>query len=258
MMIGTMLGSRAGGDPDRDDPKGKYDTKKSLDPYVAQGKAKAEFVTRSGALGPRLLFSQILFSRDAILLADVIAVVGRIRGVNSVADWRNLPSAKLPGAANPDNPPMWLPRSAFKTNIRSAKFSSWPLDPKTGKPVGGEELRAEGEGRISKYGASIGDAALDAVFDTWAWGASVATPDKVESQLKMWRESPDSFRVGKFTGAVIRGRSVTGIGIVTFIVIQVIAYGTLFIAPFLRVFFNVDIGFGQLGSCNPGGCVTLF
>ena len=35
---------------------------------------------------------------------------------------------------------------------------------------------------ISKRNVQIGDAALDAVFDSWAWNASVATPDKVDSE----------------------------------------------------------------------------
>jgi hypothetical protein len=62
--------------------------------------------------------------------------------------------------------------------------------------------------------------------------------------------------VSEFTGAASRGRAVTGLGAFSFIVIQVIAYGTLFIAPALRVFFDIDIGFGQMGQCD-GICNSL-
>jgi hypothetical protein len=49
-------------------------------------------------------------------------------------------------------------------------------------------------------------------------------------------------------GAAIRGRSATGLAALTFILIQVTAYGTLFVAPALRFFFDIDIGFGTLGA----------
>lgn len=103
----------------------------------------------------------------------------------------------------------------------------------------------------------IGDAALDAVFDTWAWGAGIATPDKVQNQLNDWRVG-DSLDVGKLTNAAIRGRATTGFAAFTFIAIQVIAYGTLFIAPALRVLFDIDIGFGIFGECSDNGCTKLF
>lgn len=110
--------------------------------------------------------------------------------------------------------------------------------------------------RISKNNAEIGDAALDAAFDTWAWGASIATPDKVEATLAQYKNG-NSFDLNEFVAAAARGRAVTGLGALTFIVIQVTAYGSLFIAPFFRVFLNLDLGFGMLGSCD-GVCNTLF
>ena len=100
----------------------------------------------------------------------MIAICGRISDINSVAKWGDLPSTKLPNLSNKDKPPMWLPRATFKSNVRAAKFQSWPVDPDTGLPIGGEDLKKAEEGRIKKNGALIGDAALDAVFDTWAWG----------------------------------------------------------------------------------------
>jgi len=63
---------------------------------------------------------------------------------------------------------MWLPRKAFKVQVRKNRFLGWPNDPKTGQPVGGEELKRAEEKRISKQDALIGDAALDAVFDSWS------------------------------------------------------------------------------------------
>jgi hypothetical protein len=197
-----------------------------------------------------------LFANEDIPLVDVIAVLGRIENVNSVADWRNLPSTRLENVSA--NPPMWLPRGAFKVNMRKAKWLGWPTDPKTGEPVGGEELKRAEEGRISKTGASIGDAALDAVWDTWAWGASIATPDKVDRLLKGYRPNGEVLDVNKFVNSAVAGRSVTALAALTFIVIQLVVYTSLFIAPFLRVFCDIDIGVGELGTCDPEKCVRLF
>ena len=133
---------------------------------------------------------------------------------------------------------MWLPRAMYKANIRKAKVTGWPVDPKTGgklvdvifknwqlvtmfwqhppsepqtnlsgtfnlctewipEPVGGAELEKAEKSRISKKNAEIGDAALDAAFDTWAWGASIATPDKVEATLAQYRNG-NSFDLNEF------------------------------------------------------------
>ncbi len=71
-------------------------------------------------VGPELPFSSLLFAAEKIPLLDIIAILGRIDGVNSIADWKNLPSTKLPNVSIKD-PPQWLPRKAFKVNIRKAK-----------------------------------------------------------------------------------------------------------------------------------------
>jgi hypothetical protein len=86
------------------------------------------------------------------------------------------------------------------------------------------------------------------VFDSWAWGASIATPDKVANTLKIFKKSPSEVDIDAFIGAAVRGRSATGIAALSFVLIQITAYGTLFIAPALRFFFDVDIGFGSLGA----------
>ena len=239
-LIGTLAGKRRGGE---------------------EG-STAEYITDSGATGPSLPNSALLFASESIPLVDIIAIMGRITDVNSIADWKNLETAKLE-TADPSKPILWLPRKTFKENIRKAKFKGWPTDPNTGLPVGGAELEAAEKARISKPNAIIGDAALDAAFDTWAWGASVATPDKVEQTLKVYRgvgtgkKGENTLDLDEFVKAALRGRAVTGVGALSFIIIQVVAYGTLFIAPTLRVLFDVDIGFGQLGSCS-GECAPLF
>eukprot|EP00979_Chaetoceros_neogracilis_P015979 scaffold6789_cov217-Chaetoceros_neogracile.AAC.4 len=96
----------------------------------------------------------------------------------------------------------------------------------------------------------------DAVFDSWAWGASIATPDKVEKTLSLYRNG-NAFDINEFSSAASRGRAVTGLGAFTFVVIQAVAYGCLFVAPALRVFFDIDVGFGELGQCD-GTCNSLF
>ena len=217
----------------------------------------ADYIESSGATGKSLPGSGLLFAPEAIPLADIVAIVGRMNGdVGSVADWSDLPSTKLPNVSK-TNPPMWLPRATFKANIRKAKFQGWPVDDK-GRPIGGEELKAAEEARVSKQGALISDAALDAAFDTWAWGANIATPDKVGSQLRSWRPDGQSFSQLKFTAAAVSGRALVGIAALSFVIIQVVAYGTLFIAPALRVFANIDIGFGEAGTCDPTLCTKLF
>ena len=101
-MIGTLSGTRAGGDDDSD------------------------YVSDSGASGPALPGQALLFASENIPLVDIVAVMGRIKDTETMADWRNLPStASAPNV-------MWLPRAMFKQNIRKAKFTGWPVDPKTG------------------------------------------------------------------------------------------------------------------------------
>jgi len=235
LMLGTILGQRAGGDDD----------------------SVAKVSTSASSVSPDIPNSKLLFAREPVKLADVVAIVGRIRDVQSVADWKNLPSAKRDNLVDPENPPMWLPRGMFKDNIRNAKFVGWPVDPNTGEVVGGIELKSEFEREVSKKSYPIPDVALDAVFDTWAWGSGIATPDKVDVQLQAWR-SNNGFDLNKFASAAVAGRSVTGAAILTFITIQVMVYGCLFVAPFLRVFFDIDIGFGKLGECPSGMCTTIF
>jgi len=241
-MMQTLTGKRKGGDNMADA------SERNLN-----GKMVSDYVEDSGASGDELPKSNLLFSKEKIPLVDVIAIIGRIDSVNSIADWKNLPSTKVPNLETAV-PPMWLPRGAFKTNIRNAKFLDWPVDA-NGEPIGGADLKKAEMNRIKKKGPAIGDAALDAVFDTWAGGASIATPDKVEKQLSKWRPNGKDLDLGAFVNAAVFGRSLIGLGAFTFILIQLVAYGTLFIAPVLRIFFDIDIGFGKLGDCDPNLCV---
>uniref|UniRef100_A0A448Z925 Uncharacterized protein n=1 Tax=Pseudo-nitzschia multistriata TaxID=183589 RepID=A0A448Z925_9STRA len=146
-----------------------YDPNNTFDPTMgdANNIKYREYVLDSGATGPELPSSQLLFASDKIPVADIVAVLGRIEATESIVDWRNLPSATRGTVTPGAEPPMWLPRKAFKVLIRKSKFLGWPTDPKTGLPVGGEELKQSEEKRISKKDAIIGDAALDAVFDSW-------------------------------------------------------------------------------------------
>lgn len=203
-MISALSGRKGynNGEPvPEDDPSNTFD------PTAGKGVNPAfrQYVIDSGASGPSLPQQQWLFAADEIPLADIVAVLGRIPSTESIVDWRNLPSATRKGTST-TNPPMWLPRNAFKVLIRQAKFVGWPNDPKTGKPIGGEELKRAELPRISKSTAQIGDAALDAVFDSWAWGASIATPDKVENTLKLFKPTSTELDLDAFVAAAIRGR----------------------------------------------------
>ena len=69
--------------------------KSSIDPTILEAKYRS-YVTDSGAAGPELPFSSLLFASDPIPIADVVAVLGRIQTVDTLADWKNLPSTRLP------------------------------------------------------------------------------------------------------------------------------------------------------------------
>eukprot|EP00536_Pseudo-nitzschia_multiseries_P005632 jgi/Psemu1/238687/estExt_Genewise1.C_1080035 len=215
-----------------------YDPNNTFDPTMADPKniKYREYVMDSGATGPELEKSQLLFSADKIPVADIVAVLGRIDGKDSIINWSDLPSTKRGTTAPGQDPPMWLPRKAFKVQIRKSKFLGWPNDPKTGLPVGGEELKQAEEKRIAKKDAIIGDAALDAVFDSWTGGASVATPDKVEKVLSKVKPTPGKNEVdlNAFVDAAVLGRANTAFAALTFIVIQIIAFGALFVRPLLE------------------------
>lgn len=243
-MVSTLSGRKGLNLAKDEDPANTFD------PYVASGNSKVdqfrEYVYDSGSQGPDLPKSGLLFAQDRISLVDIIAVLGRIQSVESMnVDWKSLPSARRGGVADTSNPPMWLPRQAFKVAIReSPKWYGWPIDKNTGEPIGGQALKSAEEKRISKRGAVIGDAALDVVFDSWSWGASIATPDKVQSTLKLFygdntnsnNKNPAVIDLDSFVNAAIRGRSNTAIAAITFIVIQLIVFGSLFLKPLLEFF----------------------
>ena len=212
----------------------------TFDPTIFEQKYR-KYVSDSGAGGPNLALSTLLFASEPIKVADIVAILGRIKDVNSICDWNNLPSTQMPNVSMSE-PPMWLPRKAFKVYIRKAKWLGWPTDPKSGQPVGGAELQAAEEARIKKNDVQISDAALDAVFDSWAWGASIATPDKVANTLRIYKTPDNEVDLGAFVGAALRGRSTTGLAALSFVVIQLAAFVPLFIAPTLKYLFDIDLG----------------
>jgi hypothetical protein len=63
----------------------------------------------------------------------------------------------------------------------------------------------------------------------------VATPDKVENTLKLFKPSPNELDLDAFVAAAIRGRSQTAIAAFTFIVIQILVFGSLFINPAINL-----------------------
>ena len=147
-----------------------YDPNNTFDPTMGDARniKYREYVIDSGATGPELPNSQFLFAADPIPVADIVAVLGRIEDKDSLTNWRDLPSTKRGKVTPGYDPPMWLPRAAFKVQIRKNRFLGWPNNPTTGLPVGGEELKRAEEKRVARKDALIGDAALDAVFDAWS------------------------------------------------------------------------------------------
>mmetsp|Transcript_21274 Transcript_21274/g.44811 ORF Transcript_21274/g.44811 Transcript_21274/m.44811 type:complete len:329 (-) Transcript_21274:205-1191(-) len=242
-MFSTLSG-RKGYTPEGQEPaKGEetfenYDPNNTFDPTMGDAKniKYREYVLDSGATGPELPSSALLLAADKIPVADVVAVLGRIDGLDSIANWKDLPSTRR-GTITPGvDPPMWLPRKAFKVQVRKNKFLGWPMDPKTGLPVGGEELKQVEEKRIAKKDAIIGDAALDAVFDSWTGGASVATPDKVKKGLSKVKPTPgkNDVDLDAFVQEAVLGRANTAFAAFTFVVIQIVAFGGLFVRPLIE------------------------
>ena len=78
-------------------------------------------------------------------------------------------------------------------------------------------------------------------------GASIATPDKVENTLNLIKKTSGSNEVDldAFVGAAVRGRANTAFAALTFIVIQIIVFGSLFIRPLIQSLTGVDIIEGQ-------------
>lgn len=218
-----------------------YDPNNTFDPTMGDPKniKYREYVIDSGATGPELPSSNLLFAADAIPIADIVAVLGRINDKESLTDWRNLPSTRR-GISSGD-PPMWLPRKAFKVQIRKNKFLGWPNDPKTGLPVGGEELKRAEEKRVAKKDALIGDAALDAVFDSWTGGGSVVTPDKVEAGLLKVKPSGNDVDLNAFVGTAVGGRANTAFAALTFVVIQIIVFASLFVGPLVQSLTGTEL-----------------
>jgi hypothetical protein len=60
--------------------------------------------------------------------------------------------------------------------------------------------------QISKEDTFVGDAALDDVFDFWAYRASIATPDKVGNTLIIFKPNPAEVDLGAFESAAITSR----------------------------------------------------
>lgn len=65
-----------------------------------------QYIEDSGALGPTLSPEALLFSAEPIKLVDIVAIAGRIQSLNDIADWKNLPSTKLEGILDKENPPV--------------------------------------------------------------------------------------------------------------------------------------------------------
>lgn len=63
----------------------------------------------------------------------------------------------------------------------------------------------------------------------------MATPDKVETTLRLFKRSSNEVDLDAFVAAAIRGRATTAFSALSFIVIQIMAYGAIFIIPALRL-----------------------
>jgi hypothetical protein len=72
-------------------------------------------------------------------------------------------------------------------------------------------------------------------------GASIATPDKVVTTLSLFKPTETQVDLNAFVAAAIRGRSNTAFAAFTFIAIQILAFGTLFVGPALKMFFDIEI-----------------
>ena len=65
-------------------------------------------------------------------------------------------------------------------------------------------------------------------------GASVATPDKVEAVLTKIKLNKNEFDLNAFAGAAVLGRANTAFAALTFVTIQVVVLGTIFVNPLIE------------------------
>jgi hypothetical protein len=72
---------------------------------------------------------------------------------------------------------------------------------------------------------------------------AIVMPDKAVDTLNIFKLNPLEVGLGAFVSTAIRGRSKTGFAALTFIVI---AFGTLFVGPALRIFSDIHMELGSL------------
>lgn len=72
-------------------------------------------------------------------------------------------------------------------------------------------------------------------------GASIATPDKVEAALKKFKPGRTEVDLDAFVQAAVMGRANTAIAAATFVLIQILVFGSLFLQPLVKSFTGNDI-----------------
>ena len=75
-------------------------------------------------------------------------------------------------------------------------------------------------------------------------GASVATPDKVETVLNKIKRTKNEFDLDAFAGAAVAGRANTAFAALIFVTIQVFVFGALFVGPLYKSITGQDISIG--------------
>jgi hypothetical protein len=115
--------------------------------------------------------------------------------------------------------------------------------------MGGIELKAGEMAQISQQDVLIGDAVLDAIFNSWAWGPNIAMLDKVEDTLNICKLNKLEVDMDAFVSAALPFRDTQQQDPpLTFITIQLVFFGTLFVEPAIRFLKKIDIGLESLGS----------
>jgi hypothetical protein len=72
-------------------------------------------------------------------------------------------------------------------------------------------------------------------------GGSVVTPDKVEAGLLKVKPSGNDVDLNAFVGTAVGGRANTAFAALTFVVIQIIVFASLFVGPLVQSLTGTEL-----------------
>ena len=155
------------------------------------------------AAGARTLPLASAFSADVVLEEDVVAILSRAKRAEDFGQFEGL-SALLTSGSAPSGL-LYLRKDEFKRVCRKAR-------------------------------RGVPDAALDAIFDSWAKGSGFAALSTVETALSSWRSPEGEIDIGAVDRAALSGQATVlfgfaGLAAIDFIALAALAMGLQSLFP---------------------------